>query len=166
MHLWSVFLVQNPQISRGPAAPRPHLQRCRRQLLPPRISISIELVTMHLTSPAKTLICRLSAPNRPRANMDSISQTLQGLSLSNSVAASKLYTRWPTIHADRIAFVFDDHLWLTVNGAAHRISSGIAQVRCPLFSPDGTRIAFSAIEDDCEEVYCVNVEAATQLASA
>ena len=90
--------------------------------------------------------------------MDSISQTLQGLSLSNSAAASKLYPRWPTIHADRIAFVFDDHLWLTVNGVAHRISSGTAQVRRPLFSPDGTRIAFSAIEDDCEEVYCVNVD--------
>jgi hypothetical protein len=41
--------VQNPQIFRGPAAPRPRLQRCLRRLPPPRILISTELVTMHLT---------------------------------------------------------------------------------------------------------------------
>ena len=55
MHLWSVFLVQNPQIFRGPAAPRPRLQRCLRRLPPPRILISTELVTMHLTAYATSL---------------------------------------------------------------------------------------------------------------
>ena len=49
MHLWGVSLVQNPQFFRGAAALRPRLQRCSWQLTLPLISISTELVTVHLT---------------------------------------------------------------------------------------------------------------------
>ena len=62
MHLWSVFLVQKPQIFRGPAARRPRLQRCLRRLPPPQILFSTELVTMHLTKSTNVLMILVFRP--------------------------------------------------------------------------------------------------------
>ena len=67
--------------------------------------------------------------------------------------SSKLYPRWPTVHRDCFAFVYDDSLWTASHGVAARLSAGVEQVRRPLFSPDGRSIAYSLVEDGCEEIY-------------
>eukprot|EP00658_Telonema_sp_P-2_P014282 TRINITY_DN15424_c0_g1_i2.p1 TRINITY_DN15424_c0_g1~~TRINITY_DN15424_c0_g1_i2.p1 ORF type:complete len:810 (-),score=152.81 TRINITY_DN15424_c0_g1_i2:104-2533(-) len=69
----------------------------------------------------------------------------------------RIYPRWPTIHDNKLAFVYDDHLWIAVDGEACRLSSGLS-VRHPHFSPDGSSLAFSAEQDGNEEVYRVSVD--------
>lgn len=89
-------------------------------------------------------------------SVSSVAASMEAVDLNSE--QSKLYPRFPTVHGDRLAFVFDDHLWVLSDNIATRLSSGIGQVRAPLFSPDGLSIAFSAYEDDCEEVYRVGVD--------
>ena len=55
MHLWSVFLVQNPQNFRGPAAPRPRLQRRLRRRPRPLTLLLAVVVTMALTMAPESL---------------------------------------------------------------------------------------------------------------
>ena len=64
MHLWSVFLVQNPQKNWEPAAPRPRLQRrLRRRPRPLTLRLAV-VVIMALTAWNFMGEARYTAPPR------------------------------------------------------------------------------------------------------
>src|SRR3954464_2286315 len=68
--------------------------------------------------------------------------------------------RFPTIHGDRIVFGYAGDLY-TVSasgGIARRLTSHPGYEMFPRFSPDGSRIAFTAQYDGNTEVFVVNSE--------
>jgi tricorn protease len=68
--------------------------------------------------------------------------------------------RQPTIHGDRIAFVYAGDLW-TVDakgGDARRLTSDDGLELFPHFSPDGTKIAFTAEYSGTKQVYVIDAE--------
>ncbi len=67
------------------------------------------------------------------------------------------YYRFPTIHGNSVAFVSEDDLW-TVDaegGVARRLTSGLAAVSHPFYSPDGEWIAYTGREEGHNEVYII-----------
>ncbi|MGE5244272.1 MAG: S41 family peptidase [Betaproteobacteria bacterium] len=67
--------------------------------------------------------------------------------------------RYPAVSADRIAFVYAGDIWLVpkTGGTATRLSSPPGEESFPRFSPDGTKIAYSADYDGNTDVYVVPV---------
>src|SRR5512144_585328 len=67
--------------------------------------------------------------------------------------------RYPTVSNDRIAFVYAGDVWLVpkTGGTAVRLSSPLGEESFPRFSPDGTKIAYSATYDGNTDVYVVPV---------
>src|SRR5882672_593896 len=67
--------------------------------------------------------------------------------------------RQPAVSADKIAFVFAGDIWLVAKagGAATRLSSPPGEESFPRFSPDGTKLAYSADYDGNMDVYIVPV---------
>jgi tricorn protease len=67
--------------------------------------------------------------------------------------------RYPAVSADKIAFVYAGDIWLVpkAGGAATRLSSPLGEETFPRFSPDGTKIAFSADYDGNTDVYVMPV---------
>lgn len=65
------------------------------------------------------------------------------------------YYHHPTLFKDTVVFVSEDDLWqTTLSGApARRLTSGLGAVSCPVFSPDGAFLAFSASSEGHGEVY-------------
>lgn len=65
------------------------------------------------------------------------------------------YLQHPHLHGEQLAFVTDDDLWLApvAGGAARRAASVGAPIMRPRFSPDGTRIAFTAGHRGDRDVY-------------
>lgn len=65
------------------------------------------------------------------------------------------YIRFPSIHQDSIVFVAEDDLWLveSAGGRAERLTAGVAEIKTPYFSPDGTQLAFVGEAEGTEEVY-------------
>jgi tricorn protease len=65
--------------------------------------------------------------------------------------------RQPAVSADRIAFVYAGDIWLVpkAGGVATRLSSPPGEESFPRFSPDGTKIAYSANYDGNTDVYVV-----------
>jgi len=63
--------------------------------------------------------------------------------------------RQPAVSADRIAFVYAGDIWLVAKsgGVATRLSSPPGEESFPRFSPDGSRIAYSADYDGNTDVY-------------
>jgi tricorn protease len=63
--------------------------------------------------------------------------------------------RYPTVSKDRIAFVYAGDIWLVARdgGAAHRLTASPGEESFPRFSPDGSRVAYSASYDGNVDVY-------------
>ena len=70
------------------------------------------------------------------------------------------YYRHPTVHKDRIVFVSEDDLWAvgTAGGIARRLTASPGTITFPRFSPDGTRLAFTAREEGHPEAYVMDAE--------
>ena len=71
------------------------------------------------------------------------------------------YFRWPAVHGNHLVFVCEDDLHsadVRAGGVPRRLTDTPGPARAPVFSPDGTHIAFTVAEDECEEVYVVSAE--------
>jgi tricorn protease len=66
--------------------------------------------------------------------------------------------RYPSVSATQIAFVYAGDIWLVpkAGGTATRLSSPPGEESFPRFSPDGTKIAYSADYDGNTDVYVVS----------
>jgi tricorn protease len=75
------------------------------------------------------------------------------------VSAADAYLRFPHVHADLVTFVAADDIWIAPvsGGRAWRVTSDIAPVRQPRFSPDGARIAYVSHRDGHPEVMVAEV---------
>src|SRR4051794_21297885 len=71
--------------------------------------------------------------------------------------------RQPAVSADKIAFVYAGDIWLVAKsgGTASRLSSPPGEETFPRFSPDGSKIAYSADYDGNTDVYVVPVRGGT-----
>src|SRR5712692_354436 len=65
--------------------------------------------------------------------------------------------RQPAVSADKIAFIYAGDIWLVpkTGGVATRLSSPLGEESFPRFSPDGTKLAYSADYDGNVDVYVV-----------
>src|SRR5689334_25347032 len=65
--------------------------------------------------------------------------------------------RQPAVSAEKIAFVYAGDIWLVPKsgGVATRLSSPLGEESFPRFSPDGSRLAYSADYDGNIDVYVV-----------
>lgn len=75
-------------------------------------------------------------------------------------AEGTLLLRQPSIHENHVVFVYANDLWLASRsgGDAWRLTSNEGAETLPHFSPDGTRIAFTAQYDGNTDVYVVPFE--------
>jgi tricorn protease len=66
--------------------------------------------------------------------------------------------RYPAVSRDQIAFVYAGDIWLVPKrgGAAVRLTSSPGEESFPRFSPDGTKIAYSASYDGNVDVFVVS----------
>jgi tricorn protease len=83
---------------------------------------------------------------------------LAGLTLQ-AVSAQTLLLGDPAIHQDKIAFVYAGDIYTanTDGSDPHRLTSNMANETGPIFSPDGTRIAFTANYQGNTDVYSISV---------
>src|SRR3981189_1456769 len=65
--------------------------------------------------------------------------------------------RQPAVSADKIAFIYAGDIWLVpkTGGVATRLTSPLGEESFPRFSPDGTKLAYSADYDGNMDVYVV-----------
>src|SRR6185436_11972406 len=86
-----------------------------------------------------------------------------GLSLMAAIPAAAQVDarmfRYPAVSADKIAFVYAGDIWLApkTGGTAVRLSSPAGEESFPRFSPDGTKLAYTADYDGNADVYVVPV---------
>jgi tricorn protease len=68
-----------------------------------------------------------------------------------------LLLRKPTVSRTHVAFVYGDDLWIVPRegGDARRLTSGVGLESEPVFSPDGSQIAFTGQYDGNEDVYVI-----------
>lgn len=86
---------------------------------------------------------------------------LVGLFLANeSLAEPTHLLRQPTVSAEHVAFVYAGDIWVAARDGSQprRLTSDEAEENNPFFSPDGSRIAFSANYDGNTDVYVVSVD--------
>jgi tricorn protease len=69
-----------------------------------------------------------------------------------------LLLRNPTVSTTQLAFSFADDLWIVprTGGEARRLTSGAGVETDPVFSPDGSMVAFTGQYDGNEDVYVVS----------
>ncbi len=70
------------------------------------------------------------------------------------------YYMQPTIHGDTIVFVCEEDLWTVpaAGGTARRLTTDRGPVQFPRFSPDGSKLAYSARDEGPAEVYVMDAE--------
>ena len=69
------------------------------------------------------------------------------------------YFRWPSLHGETLLFVCEDDLYAVPlsGGVPRRITDAPGPVRRPIISPDGTTVAFTVVEEECQEIYACSV---------
>jgi tricorn protease len=74
-----------------------------------------------------------------------------------------LLVRQPTLNAKQIVFVYGGDLWSVAKegGAAQRLTAGNGMASRPLFSPDGSEIAFTGTYDGNTDVYVIPASGGT-----
>ncbi|WP_312178693.1 S41 family peptidase [Arthrobacter sp.] len=74
--------------------------------------------------------------------------------------SSTPYLRYPDLHGDRVAFVAEDDVWVAPlsGGRAWRVSSLQLPARNPVFSPDGSRLAWTVVQGGAPEVVTADTE--------
>jgi tricorn protease len=74
---------------------------------------------------------------------------------TKALGAAPLILRQPALNRDAIVFVFAGHLWRVPRqgGDAVRLTTNSGWEQYPAFSPDGSRLAFSAEYDGNVDVY-------------
>ena len=79
------------------------------------------------------------------------------VTVSVAAAPSPLLLRRPSVNAREIVFSFAGDLWLVARegGDARRLTAGIGIETDPVFSPDGSEIAFTGEYDGNRDVYVV-----------
>jgi tricorn protease len=72
-------------------------------------------------------------------------------------AQQLLLLRTPTVSKTQIAFEYGGDIWIVNRdgGAAHRLVTGDDRLSGPIFSPDGSMIAYSAVFNGNQDVYVV-----------
>jgi tricorn protease len=80
--------------------------------------------------------------------------------VANSFAANPLLLRNPALSKDKVAFLYADDIWTASRegGEAERLTSIGTVVGAPYFSPDGSRIAYSARIAGNVDVYVMSAE--------
>src|SRR5262245_9852311 len=65
--------------------------------------------------------------------------------------------RYPAVSKSQIAFVYAGDIWLVNRdgGSAFRLTSSPGEESFPRFSPDGTKVAYSASYDGNVDVYVI-----------
>ncbi len=74
-----------------------------------------------------------------------------------STANHRLLLRYPTMSKSRIAFEYGSEIWTVprAGGQAHLLVSGMGLVGKPIFSPDGSMVAYTGTYDGNTDVYVV-----------
>ncbi|HEY6516113.1 MAG TPA: PDZ domain-containing protein [Steroidobacteraceae bacterium] len=82
---------------------------------------------------------------------------LASLSSCAATAADRALLNYPTLSKTQIVFEYGGELWSVprAGGQAHVLASGIDLLTQPIFSPDGSQIAFSGTYDKNTDVYVV-----------
>lgn len=85
--------------------------------------------------------------------------TAQTAQRSGAAGIDARMLRYPAVSKDRIAFVYAGDIWLVprTGGMSVRLSSPLGEESFPRFSPDGSRIAYSAEYDGNTDVYVTPV---------
>lgn len=111
--------------------------------------------------PTSPFAARLTVRVPPRAALPCLVLLLSLAAAPGAPAAApSALAAQPDIHGDLIAFVHAEDVWTVPagGGGAKRITSHEGEEKCPKFSPDGKRIAFTADYDGNADVYVMNTE--------
>ena len=75
-----------------------------------------------------------------------------------SAGSESMLLQSPTLSRTQIAFVYGGDVWIVnrEGGQAHRLVTGYGLASAPYFSPDGTKLAFSANYDGNVDAYVVS----------
>ena len=84
---------------------------------------------------------------------------LGAMATGRAAAAPRLILQHPTLSRDAIAFEFAGEIWTVARdgGLARRLVAGQGRNGQPVFSPDGSLIAFTGTYDENADVYVVPV---------
>jgi tricorn protease len=80
-----------------------------------------------------------------------------GFSFTTAQSNKPLLMRMPTLSRTQIVFVYAGDLWIVnrEGGEANRLTTGVGVEATPLFSPDGTTVAFTGEYDGNVDIYTV-----------
>src|SRR6266545_1051943 len=80
---------------------------------------------------------------------------LAAAATSGGQSGRPLVLRWPAVSQTRIAFSYAGDLWTVARegGEAQRLTTGAGSEARPLFSPDGSKVAFTGEYDGNTDIY-------------